>query len=242
MKFLIFILFCSQILSQDIGQKMIDNGDFDSALNYYKYLLQDDKLSKDDIIYNLATIYSSIDSIKKAEVYFELAMQDSLNPSSDLSYNRGNMFYKSQMLDQSLKFFREALLKNPEDDDARKNYEFVKNEIKKNQQAQEQNQKQEDNSEDSENDNNDKKEDQNQDDKNKDDKSNNSDKNPEKNNNNGDPQNQDTPQLSKKQNNEQKQIKIDQNVENILNAMKENEKVNKKRKQNNFSNESGKEW
>ena len=55
-------------------------------------------------------------------------MQDSLNPSSDLSYNRGNMFYKSQMLDESLKFFRDALLKNPEDDDARKNYEVVKNE------------------------------------------------------------------------------------------------------------------
>ena len=111
MKFFILILFSSQLLSQDIGQKMIDNGDFDSALNYYKYLLEDEKLSKDDIIFNLATIYSSIDSVKKAEVYFNLGMQDSLNPSSDLSYNRGNMFYKSQMLDESLKFFRDALLK-----------------------------------------------------------------------------------------------------------------------------------
>ena len=157
MKFLILILLFSQLLSQDIGQKMIDNGDFDSALNYYKYLLEDEKLSKDDIIFNLATIYSSIDSVKKAEVYFNLGMQDSLNPSSDLSYNRGNMFYKSQMLDESLKFFRDALLKNPEDDDARKNYEFVKNEIKKNQQAQEQNQQQEENSDESENDNNDQK-------------------------------------------------------------------------------------
>ena len=50
--------------------------------------------------------------------------------------------------------------------------------------------------------------------------------------------------ISSKQqeNNEKKQIEINQNVENILNAMKESEKVNKKRKQNNFSNESGKEW
>jgi hypothetical protein len=37
-------------------------------------------------------------------------------------------------------------------------------------------------------------------------------------------------------------MNVDQNVENILNAMKENEQVNKKRKQNNYSNESGKEW
>ena len=242
MKFLILILLFSQLLSQDIGQKMIDNGDFDSALNYYKYLLKDEKLSKDDIIFNLATIYSSIDSVKKAEVYFNLGMQDSLNPSSDLSYNRGNMFYKSQMLDESLKFFRDALLKNPEDDDARKNYEFVKNEIKKNQQAQEQNQQQEENSDESENDNNDQKEDQNQENNNKDNKSNNSEQNPEKNDNNDGPQNQDISQSNKQQNNDDKQIEIDQNVENILNAMKENEKVNMKRKQNNFSNESGKEW
>jgi len=242
MKFLILILFSSQLLSQDIGQKMIDNGDFDSALNYYKYLLKDEKLSKDDIIFNLATIYSSIDSVKKAEVYFNLGMQDSLNPSSDLSYNRGNMFYKSQMLDESLKFFRDALLKNPEDNDARKNYEFVKNEIEKNQQAQQQNQDQDDNSEDSENNENNQNEDQNQQNKNKDDNSNNSDRNPEKNNNDDGPKNQDTSQSKLQENNEEKQIEIDQNVENILNAMKENEKVNKKRKQNNFSNESGKEW
>ena len=55
-------------------------------------------------------------------------------------------------------------------------------------------------------------------------------------------QNQDISQSNKQQNNDDKQIEIDQNDENILNAMKENEKVNKKRKQNNFSNESGKEW
>ena len=242
MKFLIIVLISSQLISQDIGQKMINNGDFDSALNYYQYLLNDEKLSKDDIIYNLATIYSSIDSIPTGEKYFDLAIQDSLNPSSDLSYNRGNMFFKSQMLEESLKSYRNALLKNPDDSDARKNYEFVKNEIEKNQQAQEQNQQQDEKTEESENNDNEQKKDQNQENKNRDDKSNNSDKNPEKNNNNDNPQNQDISQSSKQENNDQKQIEIDQNVENILNAMKENEKVNKKRKQNNFSNESGKEW
>ncbi|MAS39570.1 MAG: hypothetical protein CMG16_00095 [Candidatus Marinimicrobia bacterium] len=241
MKFLIIVLISSQLISQDIGQKMINNGDFDSALNYYQYLLNDEKLSKDDIIYNLATIYSSIDSIPTAEKYFDLAIQDSLNPSSDLSYNRGNMFFKSQMLEESLKSYRNALLKNPDDSDARKNYEFVKNEIEKKQQAQEQNEQQDENTEESENNDNEQKKDQNQENKNRDDKSNNSDKNPEKNNNDN-PQNQDISQSSKQENNDQKQIEIDQNVENILNAMKENEKVNKKRKQNNFSNESGKEW
>ena len=69
MRFLIIILFFSKVVSQDIGQKMIDNGDYESALNYYQYLLNEENLSKDDIIYNLATIYSSIDSLKKAESF-----------------------------------------------------------------------------------------------------------------------------------------------------------------------------
>jgi len=242
MKFLIIILLFSQAISQDIGQKMIDNGDFESAINYYQFLLNEENLSKDDIIYNIATIYSSIDSLKKAEEFFDYAMQDSLNPSSELSYNRGNLLFRSKMLDKSLKSYREALLKNPEDNDARKNYEFVKNEIKKNQKAQQQNQDKEDNSEDSEDNENNQKEDQNQQNKNKDDNSNISDINPEINNNADGQKNKDTSQSKQQENNEEKQIEIDQNVENILNAMKENEKVNKKRKQNNFSNESGKEW
>ena len=39
MRFLIIILLFSKVVSQDIGQKMIDNGDYESALNYYQYLL-----------------------------------------------------------------------------------------------------------------------------------------------------------------------------------------------------------
>ena len=194
MRSLIIILLFSQIISQDIGQKMIDNGDYESALKYYQYLLNEENLSKDDIIFNLATIYSSIDSFKKAEEFFDYAMQDSLNPSSELSYNRGNFLYRSKMLDKSLKSYRDALLKNPEDNDARKNYEFVKNEIEKNHQAQQKNQDQDDNSEDSENNENNQNEDQNQQNKNKDDNSNNSDRNPKKNNNDDSSKNQDSSQ------------------------------------------------
>ena len=69
MRFLIIILLFSKVVSQDIGQKMIDNGDYESALNYYQYLLNEENLSKDDIIYNLATIYSSIDSLKKQKSF-----------------------------------------------------------------------------------------------------------------------------------------------------------------------------
>ena len=242
MRHIIFLIFFNLVFSQDIGQKMFNNGDSDSAIKYYRYLLENENLSKDDLLHNLASIYSSIDSLKKAEDYFNLALQDSLNPSADLSYNRGNMFYKSYNLEESLKSFRDALLKNPDDNDARMNYEFVKNEIDKKNKDQQQNKDNNEESQKSDNNENNQNEDKNQSNKNKDSKSNDSDKNPKNNNDDDGPTNQDSSQSPKEENNQNRQISIDQNVENILNAMKENEKVNKKRKQNNYSNESGKEW
>jgi hypothetical protein len=241
MKYLIIILILNQVFSQDIGQKMFENGDTDSAILFYKRLLNNEDISKDDLVYNLASIYSSLDSLDKAEEYFGLAESDSLNSSSELKYNYGNMLYKSKNLEGSLTAFREALIKNPNDNDARKNYEFVKNEIEKNKQEEKKNQEQDDSSDDSENnDNND--EDQKQSDKNKDDKSNNSEKKPEKNSNDEGPTNQETSDSQQQQNNQDREVSVDQSVENILNAMKENEKVNKKRKQKNYSNQSDKEW
>ena len=183
MRLIIFLIFFNLVFSQDIGQKMFNNGDSDSAIKYYRYLLDNENLSKDDLLYNLASIYSSIDSLKIAEDYFNLALQDSLNTSADLSYNRGNMFYKSYNLEESLKSFRDALLKNPDDNDARMNYEFVKNEIDKKNKDQQQNQDNNDESQKSENNENNQNEDKNQSNKYKDSKSNDSDKNPKNNNN-----------------------------------------------------------
>ena len=56
----------------------------------------------------------------------------SLDFSSDLSYNYGNVLYRGEQLDKSLEAYKNTVLRNPNDSDARKNYEFVKNKIKKN--------------------------------------------------------------------------------------------------------------
>jgi Ca-activated chloride channel family protein len=242
MKFIIIILLFNLVLAQDIGQKMFDNGDSDSAILFYKRLLNNEDISNDDLIYNLASIYSSLDSLDKAEEYFSLAESDSLNPSSELKYNYGNMLYKSKNLEGSLIAFREALIKNPKDNDARKNYEFVKNEIDKTKQEKQKSQEQNEEKDDSQDKKNNNNEDQNKNNKNKDDKSNNSEEDPKKSNNNEGPTNQESSDTQQKDNDQDKEISIDQSAENILNAMKEAEKVNKKRKQTNYSNQSGKEW
>ena len=224
------------LISQDVGYKLYRDGEIESALEYYQALIQlgDDDISREDILYNIGTIYSNMDSISEAGSIFQQAYHDSLDFSSDLSYNYGNVLYRGEQLDKSLEAYKNTLLRNPNDSDARKNYEFVKNKIKKNknmEKQQDQNQDSKDNEEDkSDNNNSDQNKNQNE---NENDKENNSE-----NNNNEDPQNE-SPQVG---NNQNKQMQSNQSAENILNALKENEKVNKKRKEKNYSQESNKDW
>ena len=136
------IISLSVLSSQDMGYKMYENGDIQSALDYYEQLrnTENENISQDELLYNIGTIYSQMDSTSKASSVFEQAYEDSSVYSSDLSYNYGNTLYRSQQLEESLKAFRGALLSNPDDLDARKNYEFVKSEIKKNKSMQKKNQ------------------------------------------------------------------------------------------------------
>lgn len=240
----IAVILVSSLLSQDMGYKMYKNGDTESAIEYYKQLVDmDDKnLSNEELLYNIGTIYAEIDSTNQANTIFETVYQDSSGYSSELSYNYGNTLYRSQKLEESLKAFRETLLKNPEDIDARKNYEFVKNEIKKNKSMQKEKDKSKESDEEEDKKNKEKEKDQDKKDDNQNDQSNNEeDKNDSKNNDNGPTDNQNS-KSPDQQNEQNRDIQSKQSAENILNAIKENEKVNKKRKQANYSNESGKDW
>jgi len=238
------IISLSVLSSQDMGYKMYENGDIQSALDYYEQLrnTENENISQDELLYNIGTIYSQMDSTSKASSVFEQAYEDSSVYSSDLSYNYGNTLYRSQQLEESLKAFRGALLSNPDDLDARKNYEFVKSEIKKNKSMQ----KKKDESKKSDKEESDKnkqkeKDRDKKDDSQNDESSNQQDKNDSKNNDEGPTDNQNS-KSPDQQNEENHEIQSKQTAENILNAIKENEKVNKKRKQANYSNESGKDW
>ena len=234
----------SGLSSQDMGYKMYKNGDIDSALDYYKQLVDMDNkdLSNEELLYNIGTIYAQIDSTNKANAIFETVYQDSSGYTSELSYNYGNTLYRSQKLEESLKAFRETLLKDPEDLDARKNYEFVKSEIEKNKSMQKEKDKSKESDEEESEENKEKEKERDKKDDSQNDESNNEeDNNDSKNNDNGPTDNQNS-KSPDQQNEQNRDVQSKQSAENILNAIKENEKVNKKRKQTNYSNESGKDW
>ena len=239
----ISIISLSFLSSQDMGYKMYENGDIKSALDYYEKLIkiENENISQEELLFNIGTIYSQMDSTSKASAVFEQAYEDSSGYSSDLSYNHGNTLYRSQQLEESLKAFRDALLINPENLDARKNYEFVKSEIKKNKSMQKKKDESK-KSDEEENNNKEKEKDRDKkDDSKNDESSNQEDRNDSKNNDEGPTDNQNS-KSPDQQNEQNREIQSKQTAENILNAIKENEKVNKKRKQTNYSNESGKDW
>ena len=67
------------------------------------------------------------DNFKTAQSSFNATLSFSENQlKSKAMYNLGNISYKNQKLDEALSFYRKALELNPEDDEARYNYEFIK--------------------------------------------------------------------------------------------------------------------
>ena len=70
MKILFIVtLFSTCLISQDVGYKLYKDGDIESALEYYKALIQldNDDISREDILYNIGTIYSNIDRLSYVE-------------------------------------------------------------------------------------------------------------------------------------------------------------------------------
>ena len=78
--FLITVLFFhSHLNSQDSGYQMYKDGDINSALQYYNTLLEmeNEDISKESLLYNIGTIYSSMDDIPEANSVFQKAYNDS---------------------------------------------------------------------------------------------------------------------------------------------------------------------
>ena len=229
-----YFLFFTLILSQDLGFKMYQNNDFESSVFYYKKLLENKQINnlKDEITFNLATILAEIDSLDSAKNYFEQAISDSTYPNSNFYYNYAYSLYSLNDLNQSLENFKKALIEDPSNNEARMNYEFIKNQLNQSNPPPQGSDNQNPNTDNQEK--NDEEKPSNRPDKDSNNEEKDDQSNKSQNNSNNNPQ-----ENSKNENNE---FQSNQNSENLLNALKENEKVNKKRKQNTYPEGSLKSW
>ena len=234
--FKFFLLFFVSIsIGADKGIDHYNNNEFEKARQYYESILID---RNDDPAANFglgSTAFQQQD-YAAAMKGFETALgTDNDKLKSSAYYNMANILAQNQRLEESLAFFRKSLELNPSDLDAKINYELIKFQLQQQQQQQnqDQNQNQDENDKDDEQSGDQKKQDQQKDkqqqEQNAQNDSSDEQESEQKSNQNEDQQEGQTQQ--KKQDiieNEKQESQDKQNAAAILDALKKDEKINKK--------------
>jgi len=231
--FKFFLLFFVSIsIGADKGIDHYNNNEFEKARQYYESILID---RNDDPAANFglgATAFQQQD-YAAAMKGFETALgTDNDKLKSSAYYNMANILAQNQRLEQSLDFFRKSLELNPSDLDAKINYELIKFQLQQ-QQNQDQNQNQDENDKDDEQSGDQKKQDQ-QKDKQQQEQNAQNDSSDEQNSEQQSNQNEDQQEDQTQQQqqdiaeNEKQKSQDKQNAAAILDALKKDEKINKK--------------
>ena len=123
---LIYHALLNNIFAQDQGVQDYRNKKYKSAQEYYDLILSDDSNNPEALFGKGSSLFMQ-DNLETAKSSFNATLSFSKNQlKSKALYNLGNISFKNQKLDEALSFYRKALELNPEDDEARYNYEFIK--------------------------------------------------------------------------------------------------------------------
>lgn len=207
-------------IAEDKGLSHFKKGEFDKAIQYYESTLAKGGAA-DKAHFGIGTSALSQGNVEMAMDAFERALNsedDALKAKA--YYNMGNTLFNMKRNEESLAFYRKALELNPNDTDAKYNYEMVRYNPQENQEQQE-------------NQNSKKNEDQEKQDQQKQDSEKQDEEEQKENESQNDEQNQEEnseEQSSAKQDETSSQEKEDlRNAERILDALKEDEKILQKR-------------
>jgi len=229
------LLFVSISIGADKGIDYYNNNEFEKARQYYESILID---RNDDPATNFglgATAFQQQD-YAAAMKGFETALgTDNDKLKSSAYYNMANILAQNQRLEESLAFFRKSLELNPSDLDAKINYELIKFQLQQQQQQQnqDQNQNQDENDKDDEQSGDQKKQDQQKDEQQQEQNAQNDssdEQESEQQSNKNEDQQEDQTQQKQQDiaENEKQESQDKQNAAAILDALKKDEKINKK--------------
>ena len=235
----VFIFYSySFAICEDKGIKFYNNNQFDKAREYYEKILLE---REEDAIasFGLGSTAFQQNDFSLAMKGFESALNtDNIKLRSNAYYNMANILAENKRLEESLAFYRESLVLNPNDLDSKINYELVKFRLQEqqNNQDQESNEEKDNNQDQSNNqnqntDSNQNNEDQDSKQNDQADSSNNNNERENKdkeNKNNKQEKQKDDEKLSDNEKQEKPIPRDKQNATAILDAIKNNEKINKK--------------
>ena len=238
--FILLSILIQSLLAQDEGMLNYQKQNYKAAEEYYESVLENDDSNSKAYFGKGSSLYMQND-LKNAEISFNESIADSEELLQSKAYfNLGNISYKNNKMDEALQFYKKALELNPDDDEARFNYEFIKyqkkpeeekNEDEKDEGKKDEEKKDEDKKDEEKKDEDkkdeDKKNEDNKDDEKKDDEKKDDEKNNEESDNNKQPQ---------QQSQDEKKSQDLKKAESILNALKNDEKVMQKQQIQKFKN------
>ena len=212
-----FIILCSVSLSlsQDKGINYYQNREFEEARNYYESLIRE-RGNNPQAQFGRGSSSFQQGDMETAEKAFEQSLKSSdLDLRSKALYNLGNTFYQNKKTEEALAYYRKALELDPNDTEAKYNYEFLRYQ----QDPPENDNQKQDQSKEEEN-----KEEQDQE---KQEEKDQQDKEEEKDQENQEQQQQEQQQKQQEASEEQKTQDLKQ-AESILDALKQDEKIMQK--------------
>jgi Ca-activated chloride channel family protein len=236
-RLLAFLLFLGVLFGQDKGKKAYEEGHYDEARVYYEHVLKNRKKDNGAQFGLGVTAYQQKDMETAARALNNAMNSDDKSLASKAMYNLGNMFRDQQKMEESLALYRKAIELDPTDEDAKVNYELLKQVLQQQEQQQQedkQNQEQDQEKQDQQKQDQDS-EGQDEQNKNQD----NQEKSEDQQKQQEDQQQSQSEKEKEKKDQQQSQAKKDETqdqktdkqmqAEAILNALKDQEKINQKR-------------
>jgi tetratricopeptide (TPR) repeat protein len=105
-------------------------GDYKKAITHYRYLVDSMAVNEDEITFNLANAYYLTKDTANAQSHYQTASQ-SEKPQirSKAEQQLGMMANRSGKQEEALNHFKQAVKADPQNDDARYNYEMLKKKL-----------------------------------------------------------------------------------------------------------------
>ena len=123
---IVFLFLFSFSLSQDKGLEYYQNQEYEEAKNYYENIIIKSSENVEAHFGSGASSYQKGDwEVAKENFQESLKSPDNILRSKAY-YNLGNTFYKDNKAEEAISFYRKALELNPNDKEARFNYEYLK--------------------------------------------------------------------------------------------------------------------
>ena len=115
------------------AQEAFVAGAYTQSARFYRQALREYPTEASSIYYNLAHCMMRLDSVDQATEMYQMAMRpESPGLASKAANNLGILWVEAAEMKQALEAFRQALVFDPENEVARRNFETLKYRLKKN--------------------------------------------------------------------------------------------------------------